>query len=73
MLKCGEGKLRKVFTAGCKLLQEGRRNGAELDPQSLFPLRLAGLALAAVPSREFGFIYMRLILGYLCQAYVYSL
>lgn len=60
------------FTAGCKILQEGRRNGAEHDPLSPFHLCLSGLGLAAVPSCTFGFIYMRLILGYLCQAYVYS-
>lgn len=52
-----------------KVLQEGRRN----DPLSLSHLGLSGLGLAAVPSLvNLGFIYVRLILGCLCQAYVYS-
>lgn len=37
-----------VFTVGCKILQEGRRNGAEHDPLSLFYLCLSGLGLVAV-------------------------
>lgn len=67
-----QGELVLTEPAGCKMLLEGMSNGTERDLLCFFLLCLSGLGLSALPYCKFGFIYMRLILGYLCQAYVYS-